>query len=171
MKIAIHDGSLVAVAPVMNDVAPGVLSGREIERARSFASSCRRSEFLTARWLTRRVLAEVLAVDPRSLPALLGPLPLVVDDHYVCLSHSNGMVAVAVRPGGRVAVDIESEGVHMPRLAHRFAGAAPEASTREATQVWARWEACRKLEELAGRVTSWHLTGAQRSHALAVAMS
>ena len=169
MKSASLPGVLVAVAPISTEVHSDVLCDDEIQRAESFVSRRRRAEFLTARWVARSILADALSVEPRSLPPLLGPVPLRVGDHHVGLSHSNGLVAAAVSAEGRIALDIESEGPHMTRLAHRFAGASPGASAREATRAWTRWEALRKLQESPRTVVTWRLLGASGAHAVAVA--
>lgn len=115
---------------------------------------------LAARTLLRHLLAEVvdadaaaapLAADPRGQPFLAGR-----EDVAVSLSHSDGWVAAAVRPGGgAVGVDVQ---VSIPRgerlmrrccrpaTRRRLARLSPWRRALELAWIWSVQEACVKAQ-------------------------
>jgi 4'-phosphopantetheinyl transferase len=119
-----------------------------------------RDERAAARTLLRRLLAEVvdaeaaaapLAADPRGKPYLAGR-----EDVAVSLSHSDGWVAAAVRPGGgAVGVDVQAAIPRGERLARRccrpttrrrLARLSPARRALELAWIWSVQEACVKAE-------------------------
>ena len=88
-----------------------VLSTAERERAERIVSVAKRAQFVTGRALARKVLGEMLGVDPQEVPivrsesgkpALGGRSAL-----NFSLSHSDEIVLLAVAHGVRMAVDVE----------------------------------------------------------------
>jgi 4'-phosphopantetheinyl transferase len=117
-------------------------------------------ERLAARTLLRRLLAEVvdadaaaapLAADPRGQPFLAGR-----EDVAVSLSHSDGWVAAAARPGGgAVGVDVQVSIPHGERLMRRccrpatrlaLARLSPWRRALELAWIWSVQEACVKAQ-------------------------
>ena|GEM_PF-5215364 len=118
------------------------------------------NERLAARTLLRRLLAEVvdadaaaapLAADPRGRPFLAGR-----EEVAISLSHSDGWVAAAARPGGgAVGVDVQVSIPRGERLARRCCRPATRiALTRlspwrralELAWIWSVQEACVKAQ-------------------------
>jgi 4'-phosphopantetheinyl transferase len=120
----------------------------------------RRQERAAARALLRRLLAEVvdgdaakapLAADARGKPYLAGR-----DDVAVSLSHGDGWVAAAVRPGGgAVGVDVQgaiprgellARRCCRPATRRRLARLSPPRRALELAWIWSVQEACVKAE-------------------------
>ncbi len=96
-----------------------VLSEDELERANRFYFWKDRRDFITARWFLRTVLACYLKTDASGLqfsynahgkPALAGKL----SSQELCfnLSHSGGLVLLAVARGRHVGIDVELVSSH-----------------------------------------------------------
>jgi 4'-phosphopantetheinyl transferase len=117
-------------------------------------------ERLAARALLRRLLAEVvdaeaaaapLAADERGKPFLAGR-----EDVAVSLSHSDGWVAAAVRPGGgAVGVDVQASIPRgellmrrccRPTTRRRLARRSPQQRALELAWIWSVQEACVKAQ-------------------------
>jgi 4'-phosphopantetheinyl transferase len=135
------------------------LSPLEIERANRYRVHERREEFIVARGLLRTILARLLHGDPRGLeftfaakgkPSLL--LPESGRDISFNLSHSHGLVLIAVTLAAAVGVDVEliRDKTDHERLAERFfspaecaaLAAVPDADRQRAFfTCWTRKEA------------------------------
>ena len=92
-----------------------VLDDAERARAARFAFARNRVEYVAAHALARRLLSEVTGAAPDAFRYLAGPkgkpAALVggrpAGVHFN-LSHTNGMVAIAVSPGGELGLDTEA---------------------------------------------------------------
>lgn len=127
--------------PAMQRIAlQQCLSTLEIERANRYRVMARREEFIVARGLLRTILARILHVDPREIdfsygnkgkPSLLAPL----EGANLCfnVSHSHGMILIALTLGRAVGIDVEQvrDKTDHQRLAERFFSAAENAKLRE----------------------------------------
>lgn len=91
-----------------------LLDQSEREKAHAFRFSEDRDSYLAAHSLLRQSLSTLTGIDPRSLFFSKGPLgkPELLDQSLsqslrINLSHTRGMVAVAISPGFNVGVDVE----------------------------------------------------------------
>ena len=130
-----------------------VLSAEEARRAAAFQHAGARAQFLVGRWLARSVLGEVLGCPPREVPLALGERGALAVEGAgaagwrVNLSHTEGLVAVAVARGVDVGVDVEDAARRgrTVELAERFfaaeetraLAALPEA--RQRARFFALW--------------------------------
>lgn len=89
--------------------AQGLLSEDEADRAARFHFRRDRERFARARGFLRRSLAALVAGSPRDIRFHYadGGKPSIPNGPAFNLSHSEGMAAVAIAPGGAVGVDIE----------------------------------------------------------------
>ena len=116
-----HDNTLAlwthapADAPVPHDWLDE-LAAEERERCRRFFRAADRLAYAAAHALLYRALAQTLGVprgalrlsrDARGRPALAAPADDGIDFN---LSHTDGLVAVAISHSGRVGVDVECAG-------------------------------------------------------------
>jgi 4'-phosphopantetheinyl transferase len=89
----------------MSDVERGRLATMQHPRARA--------EFLTGRWLLRGLLGAVLGCPPARVPlaeTAEGALRIDGGGPVFNLSHTEGLVAVAIAAGGELGVDVEWTG-------------------------------------------------------------
>ncbi len=105
--------------------APDTLDRVEHARLRRMRSPSKRLEFLVGRSMLRRILGEVLDINPGEVQLAYGAhgKPLLPGDELTFnLSHSGHRALVAVAAGGRVGVDIEQRQVRRPfqQLSRRF---------------------------------------------------
>jgi 4'-phosphopantetheinyl transferase len=143
------------------------LSTAETARLASMQHPRARAEFLTGRWLLRGLLGSLLAVAPADVPLEVRPHGgLRVSGHPrlgVNLSHTPGLVAVALARDAEVGVDVEwtARPGRTVELAHRwFASselaaltALPEADQRTRFfELWTLKEAYIKARGLGLRV-------------------
>lgn len=106
-----------ASIPQDNDTLASIadlLSREEKDRASRFRDGLACRQFLFARGMLRLLLGDVLAVDPSALVLARGPAgkPILAQPHdepslQFNVSHSGGLVSVAMSWNGRVGVDIE----------------------------------------------------------------
>ncbi|MFF2775373.1 4'-phosphopantetheinyl transferase family protein [Streptomyces sp. NPDC058052] len=136
--------------------AYGLLDAAERRRAGEFATAGGRGRYVWAHVALRRVLSRYTGVDPAALrfgregrngrPVVRG-----VAAPGFSLSHSHGLVAVAVAPGAVVGVDVQrmcppgTVAACLPRLHPReraeLEGLAPARRAEAFTRLWARKEA------------------------------
>lgn len=90
-----------------------LLSPDERNRAASFMFARDRSRYVVARGLLRTVLGDRLDIDPERVAFAYGEhgKPRLLEDTGLRfnLSHSNGLVALALCEGREVGVDVEAE--------------------------------------------------------------
>jgi 4'-phosphopantetheinyl transferase len=152
-----------------------LLSADELSRAAAFRFERARSRVVAARGLLRMVLGERLGLDPRRIefsysehgkPRLAGDTGLRFN-----LSHSNGLIALALCDGREVGVDVEAKRDELwtTGIARRYlpAPAAREIERRtgaeraaEFFRAWVRQEAYVKgrgagLELIGERPIGW----------------
>jgi 4'-phosphopantetheinyl transferase len=150
------------------------LSPDERDRAAAFRFERDRRRYVAARGLLRTVLGERLDEDPgrisfaygeRGKPRLAGETGLRFN-----VSHSHGVVAIALCEGRELGVDVEArrDGLHIERIGRRFLppdavseieGRTGEDRSREFFRLWVRQEALAKasgagLERIAERPDS-----------------
>jgi len=116
--------------PAMQRVAmQQCLTPLEIERANRYRVMDRREEFIIARGLLRTVLARVLKTDPRNLDFSIGskgkPSLAQPEEGKAVrfnLSHSHGIVLIAMTRDREVGVDVEliRDKTDHQRMAQRF---------------------------------------------------
>jgi 4'-phosphopantetheinyl transferase len=115
-------------------VAEAWLSDEERRRLATMQHPRARSEFLTGRWLLRGLLGELLDGHPREVPLRVDPQGALRVEGCptlgVNLSHTAGLVAIAVAEGHDVGVDVEWTGRpgRTVELAHRWFAAAELAA-------------------------------------------
>ncbi len=102
------------------------LSTDETDRLAAMQHPRARSEFLTGRWLVRGLVGALLDLHPREVPLRVEPHgALSVDGHPtlgINLSHTAGLVAVALARDHQVGVDVEwtDRPGRTVELAHRW---------------------------------------------------
>lgn len=104
-----------AAAPAdarLEDDRSAVLSPHEQARRARFRHATRRSEFVTARWLARRVLGAIVGVAPAALRLRIDEHGKPHLDGHACafsfnVAHAGGHVVLAVTTRARVGVDVE----------------------------------------------------------------
>jgi 4'-phosphopantetheinyl transferase len=133
----------------------------ELRTVDEIADPGRRAEFIAAHGAVRLILSELLDVAPTALRWRHGrhgkpELAYPESELHCNLSHSGGMVALAVTRNRPVGIDVEQwrAGVEIERMAARyytaseaeFVAAAGTESERVArfTDLWCRKEACAK---------------------------
>jgi len=91
-----------------------LLSAEERARDALFQHAGAREQFLVGRWLLRTVVGARLGLAPEAVPlvevdrgALAVPVPSNPGDVRFNLSHTDGLVAVAITAGREVGVDVE----------------------------------------------------------------
>jgi 4'-phosphopantetheinyl transferase len=91
--------------------AANMLGPEEMRRAARMRSAAARSEFMAARSLLRVLLGRVLETDPRTVPLQLSaqgkPYVAAALPVEFNLSHSRGLVVVAIGLGMPIGVDVE----------------------------------------------------------------
>ena len=98
---------LAAPQPSHGEEAMTLLSDEEHERRTAFLHPGARAQFLTGRWLLRKVVGYLAGIPARALAVRLGDRgAILVDDWHVNLSHTDGLVALAVSDTP-VGVDVE----------------------------------------------------------------
>jgi 4'-phosphopantetheinyl transferase len=104
----------------------GLLSPDERSRAESFRFQRDRSRFVSARGLLRTLVGERLGRDPSRIEFAYGergkPRIAGRDDLHFNLSHSDGVVALAICEGREVGVDVEAQrpGRSMEGISRRY---------------------------------------------------
>jgi 4'-phosphopantetheinyl transferase len=136
-----------------------LLSRDERDRAASFRFVRDRSRYVVARGLLRTFLGERLGLDPARIEFAYGEhgKPCLADDTglHFNLSHSAGVMALAMSEGREVGVDVEAvrEDLFAEGIARRYLPAQvateierrPEADrSREFFHAWVRQEAYAK---------------------------
>jgi 4'-phosphopantetheinyl transferase len=136
-----------------------VLSPDEIDRAASFRFARDRSRYVVARGLLRTLLGERLGIDPERVAFAYGEhgKPRLAEDTGLRfnLSHSNGLMALALCEGREVGVDVEAkrDDLFTTGIARRYlpAPTADEIERRTGTErtagffrAWVRQEAYAK---------------------------
>jgi 4'-phosphopantetheinyl transferase len=136
-----------------------LLSGDERSRAASFRFERDRSRFVAARGLLRMVLGEHLGADPKRIEFAYGERgkPRLAGDPGLrfSLSHSGGVVALALCEDREVGIDLEarrellvSEGIarrYLPPLsAAKIERRTGSERSREFFRAWVRQEAYAK---------------------------
>ncbi len=136
-----------------------VLSPDELDRAASFMFARDRSRYVVARGLLRTLLGERLGIDPDRVAFAYGEhgKPRLAEDTGLRfnLSHSNGLVALALSEGREVGVDVEAkrDELFTTGIARRYlpAPTADEIECRTGTErtaeffrAWVRQEAYAK---------------------------
>jgi 4'-phosphopantetheinyl transferase len=139
------------------------LPAKERARADGIVPPEKRAQFIAGRALLRRVLGTALGVEPEDVPIVLGEngRPCLTRDESLDfnISHSDGLVLLAVASHTRLAVDVEATrpGRAYGPIAERFfsAGerellaAAPEAQrSRAFYDIWTCKEAYIKVHGL-----------------------
>jgi 4'-phosphopantetheinyl transferase len=137
-----------------------VLSPDERNRAAAFRFPRDRSRFVAARGLLRTLLGDYLGVDPKRIELAYDEngKPRLADGDTALrfnLSHSNGVLALALCEGREIGIDIEAlrDDPFMEAIARRFL--PPEAAmeierqprierSREFFRAWVRQEAYAK---------------------------
>ena len=136
-----------------------VLSPDERDRAASFTFARNRSRYVVARGLLRTLLGERLGIDPERVAFAYGDhgKPRLAEDTGLRfnLSHSNGLMALALCEGREVGVDVEArrDELFTTGIARRYLP-APTADeierrtgierTAEFFRAWVRQEAYAK---------------------------
>ena len=105
--------------------APDTLDSVEHARLRRLRSPSKRLEFLVGRSVLRRILGEVLDINPGEVHLDYGAhgKPLLPGDELTFnLSHSRHRALVAIAAGGQVGVDVEQRRARRPfqQLSRRF---------------------------------------------------
>jgi 4'-phosphopantetheinyl transferase len=136
-----------------------VLSPDEGDRAASFMFARDRSRYVVARGLLRTLLGERLGIDPERVAFAYGEhgKPRLAEDTGLRfnLSHSNGLMALALCEGREVGVDVEAkrDELFTTGIARRYlpAPTADEIERRTGTEraaeffrAWVRQEAYAK---------------------------
>jgi 4'-phosphopantetheinyl transferase len=136
-----------------------LLTTDERDRAAAFIFERDRNRYVIARGLLRIVLGECLAEDPRRVRFAYGEhgKPRLAYDAELRfnLSHSHGVVAIALCEGREVGVDVEAqrEGLDAEGIARRYLPAAvadeieleaAPARSAEFFRAWVRQEAYAK---------------------------
>jgi 4'-phosphopantetheinyl transferase len=137
-----------------------LLSPNERSRAAAFRFPRDRSRFVAARGLLRTLLGDRLGVDPKLIEFSYGEhgKPQLADDEqnvHFNLSHSAGVMALAICEGREVGVDVEAvrEDLFAEGIARRYlpAEVAEEIERRAGTErsreffrAWVRQEAYAK---------------------------
>jgi 4'-phosphopantetheinyl transferase len=136
-----------------------LLSRDERDRAASFRFVRDRSRYVVARGLLRTLLGECLGLDPARIEFAYGEhgKPCLPDDAGLRfnLSHSAGVMALAISEGREVGIDVEAvrENLFAEGIARRYLPAQvateierrPEADrSREFFRAWVRQEAYAK---------------------------
>jgi 4'-phosphopantetheinyl transferase len=131
------DPTALASSAVQDD-ACALLSSNELERFGRFTHGESARQFLGGRLLARTVLGARLGVSPRDLAFVLGPHgkpDLLPSGHvrvHFNLSHTRGLIALAVTTAGEVGLDVEDCRARRLDIADRFF-APPEIEALRAT--------------------------------------
>ncbi len=100
------------------------LSPAERERLRTMQHPRARAEFLSGRWLLRGLLSAWTGIEPAAVPLNLGDDGALTmpGGPSVNLSHTDGLVAVALATHGEIGVDVEwhRRPGRTVELAHRY---------------------------------------------------
>ncbi len=143
---------VTAVAPAAD--LTRFLTEAEREEEKGFASESARALFLTARISIRRVLGDLLRVDPLEISLARRPegKPYLPAHPDLCfnVSHSGALVLIGLSQGREIGVDIEKvrERPRWRELAVRFFSFKEQAATRDLEsflRIWTRKEAYLKL--------------------------
>jgi len=119
-----------------------LLSAAERERCDRFQHQGARAEFLTGRWLIRTTLGLRLGLSPTEVPICIGEHGALHlrpgtgdEDLRFNLSHTRGLVALAIAAGRAVGVDVEDRERQSGRLAiaERFFAPGEVAALRQVT--------------------------------------
>lgn len=135
-----------------------LLDESEAARARRSLGSCSSTRFITARAASRMILGRLLGVAPHDVPISIGRYGRPELKHpTTCfnISHTKGLILVAVREAGVVGVDVETLHRQPPRSnvqrktltpaeARAFDELLPAARWTAFLQAWSRKEAYAK---------------------------
>ena len=135
-----------------------LLDDSEKGRARQMGSLHRYASFITARAAVRLVLGRRLGIAPTDVPIVEGPHGkpvLTASAPYFNLSHTEGLIAVAVRDAGPIGIDVETTRRETPRpgvlrrtlteAEQQALSVLPSAATSSAfLHAWCRKEAYAK---------------------------
>jgi 4'-phosphopantetheinyl transferase len=135
-----------------------LLDGSEKRRGHQLGSPDRQASFVTARAAVRLVLGRRLGIAPTDVPIVEGPNGkpvLTVSPPYFNLSHTEGLIAVAVRDAGPIGIDVEAARRRTPqpgvlrrtltKTEQRALNALSPAAARSAfLRAWCRKEAYAK---------------------------
>lgn len=119
----------------------GLLSDCELARGNRFHSALHRRDYLITRWLARTVLSEKLALPAHSLQfgANAYGRPHVVTHPKMSfnISHTSGLIALAIAREGEFGVDVErlSTGRVTPQLAEYCFAASERAALRATSTI------------------------------------
>jgi 4'-phosphopantetheinyl transferase len=114
--------------------AAELLSPDELARANGFRFPVLRRDYLITRWLVRTILSERLSIPERTLHfgsnAYGRPYLLTHPELSFNISHTNGLIALAVAQAGEIGLDIEQ--LQTDRAAPKLADYCFAASERAA---------------------------------------
>ncbi len=147
----------VAATPPLEELL-SLLGESEAVRAEELSGSPNSAQFVTTRAALRVILGRLLEVAPREVPIGVGEhgKPLLTQGTFCFnISHTQGLILIAVREAGPIGIDVETTQRRLPRpSARRRMLAEAEARTldelppaefrRAFFQAWSRKEAYAK---------------------------